>query len=407
MAQFKYVAKGPDGQTVSDTREVQDARLLASTLRAEGLVPVSITEVSAQAIFGDQKQKQTRGRIKLTDVAEFVRQLSVMLQASVSLVTALEDLAAQEEKTLFVEVLDDVRNKVVSGAPLSVVMKEHPKVFSPLLCAMVRAGEETGNLEQVLADLASYMESQIKLRRKIRTALAYPVFVSLVFCAAVAFMFFFLLPKFQGIFSSLGSKLPLISQLALGFSAWVHEWILLILVVVALLVAAVRLAGRTPTGKALLDNAKLKLPLVGPLCLKVALVRFLETLATLQRSGVPILMSLEIAKDTVGNRAIEQDLELARHGLMQGSFLSRELARSEHFPRMMIRMIAVGEETGRTDELLSRTASFYRDEAEARIQNITALIEPVIMVLMGIVVGFVVFAVYLPIFKLASAVGGH
>jgi len=407
MAQFKYVAKGADGQTVSDTRESQDARLLASALRAEGLIPISIAEVSAETIFGDRQQKKKRGRTRLTDVAEFVRQLSVMLDASISVVTALGDLASQEEKTEFADVLEDVRNKVMGGTPLSVVMREHRKVFSPLLCAMVRAGEETGNLEQVLGDLATYMEGQIALRRKIRTALAYPAFVSVIFGVAVAFMFFFLLPKFQGIFDSLGSRLPLISQVALGFSAWLREWIVLIIALVVAAVAAIRLAGRTPAGGKVLDRVKLRLPLLGPLYLKVALARFLDTLATLQRSGVPILMSLDIAKDTVGNRILEQDLELARHGLMQGSFLSRELARSERFPRMMIRMIAVGEETGRTDELLARTASFYRDEAEARIQSMTALIEPVIMVLMGIVVGFVVLAVYLPIFKLASAVGGH
>jgi len=349
MAQFKYVAKGADGQTVSDTRESQDARLLASALRAEGLIPISIAEVSAETIFGDRQQKKKRGRTRLTDVAEFVRQLSVMLDASISVVTALGDLASQEEKTEFADVLEDVRNKVMGGTPLSVVMREHRKVFSPLLCAMVRAGEETGNLEQVLGDLATYMEGQIALRRKIRTALAYPAFVSVIFGVAVAFMFFFLLPKFQGIFDSLGSRLPLISQVALGFSAWLREWIVLIIALVVAAVAAIRLAGRTPAGGKVLDRVKLRLPLLGPLYLKVALARFLDTLATLQRSGVPILMSLDIAKDTVGNRILEQDLELARHGLMQGSFLSRELARSERFPRMMIRMIAVGEETGRTD----------------------------------------------------------
>lgn len=404
MARFNYVARGQDGDRVTGTQEAQDARALTASLRSEGLVPISVDEVDPKAVFVEQATRRKAGRVKQIDVAEFVRQLSVLLDASVGLVTALEDLAAQEEKKQFSQVLEDVRNKVMGGNPLSSSLKDHPRVFNPLLCAMAKAGEETGRLEEVLADLAEYMETVIALKRKVKTALTYPAFVAIVFSGAVAFMFLFLLPKFQDIFSSLGRDLPLLTQWALACSTGLRHWFPLILLLTIVVGVATHTAGRTDRGRMYLHSLLLKIPIAGPLVMQVSLARFLDTLATLQRSGVPILTSIDIAANTVGNTLIERELTIARDGLMKGSFLSKELAKSGLFPRMMIRMISVGEQTGKMDELLARTASYYRAEAEAGIQRMTAMIEPLIMVLMGVVVGFVVFAVYMPIFQIAGSV---
>jgi len=406
MARFDYVARSPDGDRITGTKEAQDAKALVASLRSEGVVPVSVDEVSTEAVFVEQTSRRKRGRVKQIDIAQFVRQLSVLLDASVGLVTALEDLAAQEEKERFCQVLEDVRNKVMGGNPLSSSLKDHPRVFNPLLCAMAKAGEETGRLEEVLADVAGYLEASIALKRKVKTALTYPTFVAAVFCGAVAFMFLVLLPKFQTIFSGLGRRLPMLTQLALGFSVWLQQWFPLLLLLTFAVGLGTHLAGRTERGRAFLHRRLLGIPIAGPLVMQISLARFLDTLATLQRSGVPILTSIDIAANTVGNTMIEGELKAARDGLMKGSFLSRELAKSGLFPRMMVRMIAVGEQTGKMEELLSRTAAYYRAEAEAGIQRMTALIEPLIMVLMGIVVGFVVFAVYMPIFQIAGG-GGH
>lgn len=403
MARFNYVARGPDGDRITGTKEAQDARAVAASLRSEGLVPVSVDEVSPKALFVEQANRRKRGRVKQSDVAEFVRKLSVLLDASVGLVTALEDLAAQEEKERFYQVLEDVRNKVMGGNPLSNSLKDHPGVFNPLLCAMAKAGEETGRLEEVLADVAGYLETAIALKRKVKTALTYPTFVTIVFCVAVAFMFLVLLPKFEAIFSGLGRRLPLLTQWALAFSVGLRHWFPLLLLLGLAVGLGTYLAGRTERGRMCLHRLLLGIPIAGPLVMQISLARFLDTLATLQRSGVPILTSIDIAANTVGNTMIEGELRAARDGLMNGSFLSRELAKSNLFPRMMIRMISVGEQTGKMEELLSRTAAYYRAEAEAGIQRMTALIEPLIMVLMGIVVGFVVFAVYMPIFQIAGA----
>ena len=399
---FSYAARKQNGEGVSGTLDAPDAHSLAATLRSEGLIPVSISEVSARTIFTGARRQRGGGRPKLADVAPFVRQLGVMLRAGVSLVTALDDLSKQIEKPNFTRVVEDLRNRVVGGSPLSVAMKMHPRVFTPLMCALIRAGEESGRLEQVALDLASYLDSQISLRRQVRGALIYPIFIACFFAVAVVILFVFLIPRFQAIYEGLGQKLPLLTSIALGISVWVRRWFFVIAAVVLGAVLSVRIAARIPRARARLDRLTLGLPVIGRLALKIVLVRFLETLATLQRSGVSILMSLDIARDTAGNKVVEEALGQARMEVMRGSFLSRELARNSVFPRMLVRMVAVGEETGNTEELLGQTATFYKEEVNTGIQAATRLIEPTLIILMGIVIAFVVIAVYLPIFKLGS-----
>ncbi len=405
MARFNYIARNSDGQRISGVEEAGSARAVSSRLRERGCTPIQVEAAKSSSRDTGGAVKKRRGRTTLLDVANFVRQLSAMLGAGIELVIALEDLASQEDKARFSGVLEQVRNRVVGGIALSTALKEHPRVFPNLLCAMVRAGEETGRLDQVLEDLAKYMEGQVMLRRKLRSALTYPVTVVVVFSGAVAFLFLFLLPKFSDMFSGFGKELPLISRLALNLSASMQQWWIAAASCLAVLLLTLRISGGTQRGRRWLDGFKLKVPVLGTVLRKVLLVRFLETLATLQSSGVPIHMSLSIARETVGNQRIEEAIMRARDEVIQGSQLSRELAKSPLFPRMMVRMLAVGEETGKTEELLKHAASFYKSEADAKIEDMTTLIEPVIIVLMGLVVGFVVLAIYLPIFNMAGAMG--
>ena len=406
MARFKYVARTPAGERVSSTDEAPDAKAMAAMLRAKGMIPLSVQEAAGGRLGAARASRRKGGKPKLTDVAVFARQLATLLNAGISLSDALEDLATQMEKPGFAEVLSDIRNKVMGGTSLSSALREHPKVFATLFCAMVRAGEESGNLESIMGDLAAYLEREISTRRQIKSALMYPALVGVVFSGVVAFLFLWLLPRFKSMFDSLGGELPLVSQVALSFSSFVQSWIFVILPAAVGAVFALRSWVKTPRGREAMDKLKLRAPLFGGLVQKFVLVRFLETLATLQRSGVPILMSLELASDTAGSVPYEQELDRARREVAQGSFLSAELAKSALFPRMMVRMLAVGEETGKVDDLLKRTAVFYQEDLDARIQGLTRLIEPLLIVMMGGVVAFVVLAVYLPIFKIASTVKG-
>jgi len=408
MARFKYVAREAGGKRVTGIEEGPDSRTVAANLRARGVTPISLNEVSARNIFAGRRERRGRGRPTLLDVATFVRQLSVMLGAGVGLVAALDDLADQSklERPRFGAVLENIRNRIIGGSPLSAAIKEYPKIFPSLVPALIRAGEESGNLEGIMSDLADYLDSQVALRRKVTSALTYPFFIGVVFLGVVAALFLYFLPKFNQMFMDVGDELPKITRVALAISNALRAWWPAVLAALVGSVVAVRLLRRLPAGRDFLDRLKLKLPLVGQVIHRVVLVRFIETLATMQRSGVPILMSLDIASSTAGNAVIEEAVRQARKEVMRGSFLSHELGRCVVFPRMMVRMVAVGEETGKVEELLSRAAAYYKDEVDNSVQRMTRLIEPVMIVFMGIVVGFVLFSIYLPIFVLTSKGGG-
>jgi len=408
MARFRYVAREAGGKRVTGIEEGPDSRTVAANLRARGVTPVSLNEVSARNIFAGRRERRGRGRPTLLDVATFIRQLSVMLGAGVGLVAALDDLADQNklERPRFGAVLEDIRNRIIGGSPLSTAIKEHPKVFPSLVPALIRAGEESGNLEGIMGDLADYLDSQVALRRKVTSALTYPFFIAVVFLGVVAALFLYFLPKFNQMFMDVGGKLPKITRVALAISNGLRTWWPAVVVVLVGGFVTVRLLRRLPGGRDFLDRLKLKLPLVGQVIHRVVLVRFIETLATMQRSGVPILMSLDIASNTAGNAVIEEAVRQARKEVMRGSFLSHELGRYAVFPRMMVRMVAVGEETGKLEGLLSRAAAYYKDEVDNSVQRMTRLIEPVMIVFMGVIVGFVLFSIYLPIFVLTSKGGG-
>lgn len=409
MARFSYTALKADGSKVNSYEDGPDSHTVAASLRAAGLTPVSVELAKPSGESFVQKKathRAARGpRPKVHDIAIFARQLSTLLNAGVGLVNALEDIAEQIENPRLASIVEDVLFRVMGGSPLSSALREHPKTFPPLVCAMARAGEESGRLDAILSELATYMEKQVALRRKVRSAMTYPVVIMAFFLGAVAFLFLWLLPKFENMFATLKGELPIVTRYALAVSAFAQQWFPLLFLAAVAAVVGFMCAKRNDAFALAIDRFKLKVPVLGPLLLKVALVRFLETLATLQKSGVAILNSLEMAGNTVSNRHVAQVLEEAGRQVAQGSLLSRELGKNEVFPRMMIRMMSVGEETGRVEDLLYRTATYYEDEVDAGIQSLTSLIEPVVLLMMGVVVAFVVVSVYFPIFQMAGAVG--
>lgn len=406
MIQFTYTAKKPGGGKVVATREALDAKCVAAALRDEGLVPIEIKEVAtgeeAQTRRGSQWMT---AKPRAVDVLMFVKQLSAMLRAGVNLVPALDALAKQSGTQRLTSIIESVRNSVLGGMRLSTALRAHPEVFNELICAMVSAGEESGNLDGMLTDLAAYLHAQRALRRKVKTALTYPAFIGVVFGATVIFLLFFLLPRFQGIFDDMGKKLPTITVCMLALSAWLRAWSPVLLGVLVGAVMALRLMARKPKGRYFVDQMKLRIPIIGPLALKVALVRFLETLSALVKGGSPILMAMDVAADTANNKVVEEELQRVRVQVSQGSFISREMSKSEIFPDMMVHMISVGEETGSLSEQLQQAALFYKEDMDSRIEGLTALIEPVLIVFMGGVVDIVVLSVYLPIFNMSGGVG--
>ena len=404
MPHFNIVARKPNGQRVTAVEEASDALGAAASLRAAGMIPIAITQVGAKPAARVSRRRGRRGKPQLTDVMGVAKQLGAMLIAGVGLVEALEDLASQEPKRRFREVLEKIRNRVAGGVPLSTTITAYPKIFSPIACAMVKAGEESGNLGRAMGDLAVYLNSQISLRRKVRAALTYPAFIAAFFFLAVCFLLLFLLPKFKDIFAASGADLPLITTYALAFSAWMRRCLLPGLVLAAGAILAFKFSRRLSWLRRVLDKAKISLPIVGDVVLKVLLARFMETLAALTRCGTPILMSLDAAGKTAGNSVVQAELRRARLQVAHGSTLSHELSKSSLFPPMMVRMVALGEKTGTLEAQLSQAAAFYKEETEASIHSLTTLIEPVLIVLMGFVVGFVVMSIYFPVFRLAGSV---
>ena len=404
MAHFNIVARNPNGQRVTAVEEASDALTAAASLRAAGMIPISITQVGAEPGPRASRVRGRRGKPQLVDVMGVAKQLGAMLIAGVGLVEALEDLASQEPKRRFKGVLERIRNRVAGGVPLSTAITAYPKIFSPIACALVKAGEESGNLGGAMRDLAGYLSSQISLRRKVKAALTYPAFIAAFFFLAVCFLLLFLLPKFQDMFAAFGADLPIITTYALASSAWLRRCLPPGLVLVACTILAFKFSRRLSWLRRALDKAKISLPIVGDLVLKVLLARFMETLAVLTRCGTPILTSLDAAGKTAGNSVVQAELRRARQQVAHGSTLSHELSKSGYFPSMMVRMVALGERTGTLDAQLSQAAAFYKEETEASIHSLTSLIEPILIVLMGFVVGFVVMSIYFPVFRLAGSV---
>ena len=344
--------------------------------------------------------------ISTKDLAIFTRQFATMISAGLPLVQCLDILAKQASKPSFGSVIGDVTHEVESGSTLSDSLGKHKKVFDDLFRNMVAAGEAGGVLDEILMRLANYIEKADALKRKVQSAMVYPVVVLTVALGATAFMLIFIIPTFAKMFTDFGGELPLPTKIVLGLSNFLQAfWWVLVLVGVGITVLFNRFYA-TENGTRIVDGMMLKFPVLGDVLLKGAVARFTRTLGTLIASGVPILGGLEITARTAGNKVIADAIMTARASIREGETVAAPLKTSGVFPPMVVQMISVGEQTGALDEMLTKIAVFYESEVDTAVDTLTSVIEPVMIVLMGGIVGGMVVAMYLPMFKLISVVSG-
>ena len=401
MPNFKYIAKDKDGKTVNGIMDSANSVALVDALRQKELTIISIEEVkekskASMSIGGDKASAD--------DLVIFSRQLATMVDAGIPLVGALDALQDQMEKQGFKNIVRKVRDNVEGGLSLSEALSKQPNVFSPFFINMVRAGESSGNLDEILDRVAIYMEKTIALIRKVKSSLIYPAVVVMMAIAITTFLIVFVVPTFKSIFATIGVELPLPTLILIAISDIMRKWILLVIIAVAVFIFAISRLIKTDKGALVWDSMMLKLPVLGPLLRKVAVARFARTLSTLQKSGVSILTALEIVGKTSGNKVIEMAVIQTKMSIKEGESIAQPLTASKVFPPMVTRMISVGEQTGKLEEMLSKIADFYESEVDAAVSGLTSLIEPLIIAFLGIVVGGIVISMFLPIVKLVQVV---
>ncbi|HEX6393947.1 MAG TPA: type II secretion system F family protein [Acidimicrobiales bacterium] len=404
---YAYKVRDRSGKVLSGTIDADNTALVANRLRQMGYVPIAIDKKAGAGVKKDLQIPGFSNRVKLKDIAIFSRQFSTMINSGLTLLRALSILVVQTESQYFSTVIDSLRADIQSGSSLSQAMSRHPKQFNRLYVAMVRAGETGGNLDITLNELATTIEKQVELRGKIRSALAYPAMVLALVCCILTAMLLFIVPIFKKMYDSLKGTLPLPTRMLVGISnIFVHAFPFVILTVAGV-VYAYRRWVRTATGRQARDRVLLRVPIFGGLVRKTAMTRFSSTLATLLSSGVPVLESLEITADTVGNVVVADGVRAIAEGAKKGEAMTRPLEEHPVFPPMVTQMMAVGEETGALDTLLRKIATFYEQEVARTVEALTSLLEPLLIVVLGGAVGAMVVSLYLPMFDIIKLVGNN
>lgn len=398
MPSFRYHAKDPSGKTVSEVLESPDEKTLVDGLRKQGLIVISVSpEKTKKGSDG-----QGWGSIKLSDLVIFTRQLATMIESGIPLVQSLDILAEQVENKRFKEIVARVKEQVSAGSGLHEALAKHPKAFSGLYVNMVKAGESSGALDDIMDRLAGYLEKTDSLIRKVRSALVYPIVVSVMAVAITLVMMLNVVPTFKSIFADFGGELPLPTQLLISISDFLIQFFVVWFVAAVTAVFLLLKYLRSEKGKAAFDAFKLKMPVFGQIFRKVAVSKFTRTLATLIRSGVPILSALEIVAKTSGNTVIEKAVEKVRISIREGETITEPLMKSRVFPPMVVRMISVGEQTGELEKMLTKIADFYDDQVDAAVSGLTSIIEPLVIAFLGVFIGGIVICMFLPIFKLSQ-----
>lgn len=385
------------GEIVADNPAV--ARL---QLRKMGLQPDRVQEKREESA----KKLAVRKKIPKKLIVVFTRQFATMINAGLPLVQCLNILALQQENAAFANVITRVKGDVESGQALNEALKKHPKVFDDLYTNLVQAGETGGILDLILNRLSSYIEKSEKLKKKVKGAMVYPGVVSGIAVFVTAVILIFVIPVFEKMFSEVGQSLPAPTQFVINLSRFVTNNIIYIIIAMAALIYLLRRVYRTEKGKYLMDDLFLKLPIFGMLLRKVAVAKFTRTFGTMVSSGVPILEAMDIVAKSAGNKVVEKAIYKARASIAQGRTISEPLAESKVFPPMVTQMIGVGEASGELDTMLNKIADFYDDDVDAAVNNLTSMMEPVMMVVLGGIVGGLVISMYLPIFKMGEAITG-
>ena len=410
MPAFEYQVKDKSGKNQTGIQESKDVATLVQSLRAEGFIILRVNEVKTKtkgvkiSLGSPQKRKGKSGKIKLDDLVVFSRQMATLVGAGVPLIQALDILGDQVEKIKFKDVIYDMHQAIQGGKSFSDAMEKHKAVFSSLFINMVRAGEQSGSLEEILDRVATYLEKTAVLQRKVKSAMMYPATVTSLAFLITWGMLTFIIPKFATIFEGLNAELPAMTKWLLSTSHFMQSHSIMVIGTVVGFIFLFKQFVRTPMGRLTWDSTLLKMPVFGVLFLKVAVSKFSRTLATLIRSGVAILAALEIVSKTSGNRRIEMIISALMESVKKGQGIADSLEKHAIFPTMVVKMIAIGEETGELEEMLIKIADFYDSEVDAAIDGLTSLIEPLIIAFLGVVIGGIVVAMFLPILSLASAV---
>lgn len=403
MPVFRYRARTANGTIVSATLEAPDQRAVAERLRQQKLILIDSTVVTTNPLIAFLKKiSPFQPHVSSRELVLFSRQFSTLITAGVPIVQGLTILMDQVETPLFKKVVMSLRADIEQGISITDAMRKHPEAFTDLYVSMVKAGEVGGILDTIMERLSSYLESAEELKGKIKGAMVYPAVISCVAGAVTLFMLIFIIPTFAGIFESFGAELPLPTRIMIGLSNFLRHGFLYIIMAIAALVYAFKRFSKTDKGELLIDTWLLKIPVLGIVMKKVAVAKFSRTLGTLIKSGVPILQALDTVARTSGNRVIERAIETARQSIKEGERMADPLRRTGVFPPMVIQMIAIGEETGTLDTMLNKIADFYDQQVDVAVKGLTSMIEPLIMVGMGIVVGMIVLSMFLPMFEMGN-----
>lgn len=398
--EFAWEARSRTGEMRKGVMDADSPAAVEARLKQQQLSPVKVKKKASALTF-------TFGSgVKSQELVIFTRQFATMIDAGLPLVQCLEILAGQQENKIFAAALKDIKNHVEGGATFSDALRRHPKIFDDLYSNLVQAGEVGGILDTILNRLSIYIEKNVKLVRQVRGAMTYPIAVLIIACGVMGVLLSFVIPAFENMFKDFGAKnaLPKLTQMVVAFSHGFMSYFPLIALVVIGTVVGFTYMYRTPAGKKAVHRFLLQVPIIGPVLRKIAVARFTRTLGTLLQSGVPILDALEIVAKTAGNVIVSEAIMHARQKISEGKNMAEPLTETKVFPSMVVQMIAVGEQTGALDQMLNKIADFYEEEVDVAVAALTSLLEPLMMVLIGGMVGVVLIAMYLPIFDLAGAI---
>ncbi len=403
MGKFMWEGKTRVGGTMTGEIEAPNEAFVIAQLRRQQIVPVKIKPKPRDLGFSLLGR---RGKVSKRELAIFTRQFATMIDAGLPLVQCLDILGLQQENQAFKKVILKVKEDVESGSTFADALGKHPHVFDELFVNLVSAGEVGGILDTILSRLAAYIEKAMKLAKQVKSAMVYPSTILAVALIVTVVLLVYVIPIFGAMFDDFGATLPVPTQFVLAISAYTRKYFLVGVVLLVLLVMGIRWYYKQENGRRRIDRLLLRVPIFGDLLRKIAVARFSRTLGTMVSSGVPILESMDIVAKSAGNKIIEEAILKARTSISEGKTIAEPLADSKVFPVMVTQMVSVGEATGALDTMLNKIADFYDDEVDSAVGALTSLLEPMLMIFLGVVIGGLVIAMYLPIFKLAGVVGG-
>ena len=402
MPSYSYIARETaSGREIRSTVEAATEQAAVAALLNRSLLVVSIEEKISK------KGKTKGGKVSLADLVVFTRQLATMIDAGIAIVQSLQALSDQSPNKVMRDVIRDITTRVESGESFSEALQKHPKAFSRLYISMVAAGEKGGLLAEILARLATYLENSARLRRKVKSTMMYPIVVSTVAIAITVFLLVKVVPVFKDVYSSFGAKLPGPTEFLMTLSDLMGHYLWVFLIGLGAMVYGWLYFIKTKGGRDFWDKQRIGLPVFGPIAHKICLARFTRTLASLIRSGVPILEVLQIVSQTVDNTVMEKAIKAASADIERGEGIATALSKHPVFPSMIIRMISAGEQTGNIDNMLERVSNFLDEEIETMLSGLMSLLEPLLIVFLGLIVGGMVICMYLPIFNLGNIVSGN